>query len=110
MSKFFFKGRIDARQNHIVSGYNVNRDIKAGSKESPISIVVGNDERKAEVEQQLIEHDIVATILVDDQQAENTSELDVLLNKPHTVVLQKTPSRNDPCSCGSGHKYKKCCG
>lgn len=21
-----------------------------------------------------------------------------------------TPGRNDPCSCGSGHKYKKCCG
>ncbi len=22
----------------------------------------------------------------------------------------KTPGRNDPCSCGSGKKYKKCCG
>lgn len=110
MSKFFFKGRIDVMQNHIGSGYNVNRDIKAGSKESPISIVVCNDERKAEVEQQLIEHDIVATILVDDQQAENTSELDVLLNKPHTVTVEKTPNRNDPCHCGSGNKYKKCCG
>ena len=21
-----------------------------------------------------------------------------------------TPGRNDPCSCGSGKKYKKCCG
>ncbi len=20
------------------------------------------------------------------------------------------PGRNDPCSCGSGHKYKQCCG
>ncbi|WP_228677580.1 SEC-C metal-binding domain-containing protein [Marinobacter lipolyticus] len=20
------------------------------------------------------------------------------------------PSRNDPCSCGSGVKFKKCCG
>ena len=23
---------------------------------------------------------------------------------------QKTPGRNDPCSCGSRKKYKKCCG
>jgi len=23
---------------------------------------------------------------------------------------QKTPGRNDPCPCGSGKKYKKCCG
>ena len=21
-----------------------------------------------------------------------------------------TPGRNDPCSCGSGKKFKKCCG
>ena len=23
---------------------------------------------------------------------------------------QPSPGRNDPCSCGSGRKYKKCCG
>ena len=27
-----------------------------------------------------------------------------------TVVKEDTPGRNDPCSCGSGKKYKKCCG
>ena len=27
-----------------------------------------------------------------------------------TVVKEKTPGRNDPCPCGSGKKYKKCCG
>lgn len=26
-----------------------------------------------------------------------------------TVRAQKQPGRNDPCSCGSGQKYKKCC-
>lgn len=25
-------------------------------------------------------------------------------------VVEKVPGRNDPCSCGSGKKYKKCCG
>ena len=30
--------------------------------------------------------------------------------KSRTVVKEKTPGRNDPCSCGSGKKYKKCCG
>jgi uncharacterized protein len=31
---------------------------------------------------------------------------------PRVQTLQKaaTPGRNDPCSCGSGKKYKKCCG
>jgi len=27
----------------------------------------------------------------------------------HPVKVQTT-GRNDPCSCGSGKKYKKCCG
>jgi uncharacterized protein len=27
-----------------------------------------------------------------------------------TVHVAPTPGRNDPCSCGSGKKYKKCCG
>jgi uncharacterized protein YecA (UPF0149 family) len=26
------------------------------------------------------------------------------------ISLTKTISRNDPCPCGSGKKYKKCCG
>jgi len=31
---------------------------------------------------------------------------------PGTTVRRETPKigRNDPCSCGSGKKYKKCCG
>jgi uncharacterized protein len=27
-----------------------------------------------------------------------------------TVHKAATPGRNDPCTCGSGKKYKKCCG
>ena len=27
-----------------------------------------------------------------------------------TIRKEATPGRNDPCSCGSGKKYKKCCG
>ena len=31
---------------------------------------------------------------------------------PHVANLRLTPKigRNDPCTCGSGRKYKKCCG
>ena len=27
-----------------------------------------------------------------------------------TIVGGQQPLRNQPCPCGSGHKYKKCCG
>ncbi|MGL6170562.1 MAG: PBPRA1643 family SWIM/SEC-C metal-binding motif protein [Vibrio sp.] len=109
MSKLFFKGRIDARQNHVISGYNVNRDVKAGSEEAPIQIIVASEARKVEIAALLAENAIVANITIDSTQPENTLELDTLLNKPKTITFDKTPNRNDPCLCGSGKKYKKCC-
>ena len=30
--------------------------------------------------------------------------------KPSPVRAAKKVGRNDPCTCGSGKKYKKCCG
>jgi len=32
------------------------------------------------------------------------------LNTNTTYKAEKKPGRNDPCPCGSGKKYKKCCG
>lgn len=32
------------------------------------------------------------------------------LPKESFVIKQEKPSRNDLCPCGSGIKYKKCCG
>ncbi len=34
-----------------------------------------------------------------------------LVNVPYNVAMKDAkPARNDPCDCGSGKKYKKCCG
>jgi len=30
--------------------------------------------------------------------------------KTEPIHSDKVPSRNDPCPCGSGKKFKKCCG
>lgn len=30
-------------------------------------------------------------------------------SKPNPIILEKKINRNDPCPCGSGLKYKKCC-
>ena len=30
--------------------------------------------------------------------------------KSGTVIVGKKPGPNDPCPCGSGRKYKRCCG
>lgn len=34
---------------------------------------------------------------------------DVPANQPHPPFVAKKVGRNDPCPCGSGRKYKKCC-
>lgn len=31
------------------------------------------------------------------------------LMKLGTILRPKKPGRNEPCSCGSGKKYKRCC-
>lgn len=41
---------------------------------------------------------------------EKRKEIKTAYNKSKTVVNQEKIGRNDPCPCGSGKKYKKCCG
>ncbi len=110
MSKFFFKGRIEKQPKYGSSGYNTKRAIKLGTQEHPLTLIVANETRKAEVESILKEHTLFADIEINQEVDENLVELDSVLNKPKTTVFEKTPNRNDPCSCGSGKKYKKCCG
>lgn len=110
--KLFFKGRQDARQKHIKYGYNTKSSNKAGSKKYPLALVVTNEVRKQEIELLVADAKLFADITLDssDGAVESIGELTVLLNKQDTVTLEKVPGRNDPCVCGSGNKYKKCCG
>ncbi|HWQ77381.1 MAG TPA: SEC-C metal-binding domain-containing protein [Anaerovoracaceae bacterium] len=41
---------------------------------------------------------------------ERREEIAKEFRKSKTVIKEKLPGRNDPCPCGSGKKYKKCCG
>ena len=44
----------------------------------------------------------------DDVEAEE--DLVKKTEKVEPLKADKAPGRNDPCPCGSGKKYKKCCG
>ena len=109
MSKMFFKGRIETRQNHVLSGYNVNRKVKAGTQSAPIAVTVNSAQRQEEIERLAEENQLTVTVTIDADSAENIVEFETVLNKPQTTTFEKTPNRNDPCSCGSGKKFKKCC-
>lgn len=41
---------------------------------------------------------------------EKMEEVAKAYKKSKTVIKEKVPGRNEPCPCGSGKKYKKCCG
>lgn len=111
--KFFFKGRQDARQHHTAyGGFQTNAAQKSGSKKFPLTLVVTSEARKQEVEALVAGAQLHANITLDarDGAVESITELTAILNKGDTVTQPKVPSRNDPCSCGSGLKFKKCCG
>lgn len=40
---------------------------------------------------------------------EKRKEIKKAYSNSGTVHKEETPNRNDPCPCGSGKKYKKCC-
>jgi len=41
---------------------------------------------------------------------ERRKEIKKEFNATKTIVKEDKTGRNDPCTCGSGKKYKKCCG
>jgi SWIM/SEC-C metal-binding protein len=110
MHDLYYKGRIHTRENHVTTGYNTKRAVKLGTEKKPLNLVVSSEERKLEVEALVSDNDLFANITVDSSIDENIKELNGILNKPITTTFDKKPNRNDPCSCGSGKKYKKCCG
>lgn len=108
--KFFFKGRKTPKPAYGESGYNTKRSLKLGTKENPLILSVQTQERQSEIEALLAEHLLLGTVTVCAETAENTTELMGILNKPKTVSFEAKPNRNEACPCGSGAKYKKCCG
>lgn len=110
--KFFFKGRQDARENHVKFGYQTKPINKAGSKRYPLTLVVTNETRKQEVEALVADAQLYAVVSIDSSEdsVESITELTTLLSKKGTVKQDEVPGRNEPCVCGSGKKYKKCCG
>ena len=110
--KFFFNGRQDSRQDHTGGAYQTNAGSNGGSEKYPLALVVTSEARQQEVQALVDEAQLYARISVDTREdaEESIAELTALLNKGTTVKVDKTPARNEPCSCGSGKKYKKCCG
>jgi SWIM/SEC-C metal-binding protein len=111
MSKFFYKGGLMKKPEHKSAGFNINNTVRLGTEKAPAKLTVQTEERKLELQAIADEHNWTVEITVDSDQAENIKDFEALQSTKSTesAVSTKQANRNDPCPCGSGKKYKKCC-
>ena len=82
---------------------------KLGTEKRPIIVRVHTDEKARYVAETCAKNGWHYIIGFEPDKPEDISDLEKMLNPPKPVITDKI-GRNDPCPCGSGKKYKKCCG
>ncbi|NNF97858.1 MAG: hypothetical protein HKM93_00625 [Desulfobacteraceae bacterium] len=83
---------------------------KLGTKKNPARIRVQTEERMMELTAVFKENGWNFIIGLEPDEAEDITDLELLQNPQKTMIAEKKVGRNEPCPCGSGKKYKKCCG
>jgi SWIM/SEC-C metal-binding protein len=83
---------------------------KLGTEKNPAVVRVQTKKRMKEVASLFEKNGWNHIIELEPDKPEDITDLEILLNPPKTIVAEKKIGRNDPCPCGSGKKYKKCCG
>lgn len=83
---------------------------KLGTKKKPAVVNVKTKARVKELESIFDEHGWEYTIELEPDKPEDIQDLELLLNPQETKIAEEKVGRNEPCPCGSGRKFKKCCG
>jgi SWIM/SEC-C metal-binding protein len=90
--------------------FNGKKTAKLGTEKNPAVVHVKTKERMNEVAKIFKKNGWKYTIELQEDEPEDITDLEILLNWPKPIETQNKVGRNDPCPCGSGKKYKKCCG
>ena len=110
MAKIFQKGPAMKQAEQSKTNFEVKKVVRLGTQKAPAQISVQTEERKQELAAVCAENGWACVIEVDSEQDEDIRDLESLQVIQPQAVSTKKASRNDPCPCGSGNKYKKCCG
>ncbi|NOY69575.1 MAG: hypothetical protein GXP53_08815 [Deltaproteobacteria bacterium] len=94
----------------MVKIFDGKKTAKLGSEKKPAVVNVQTEERVKELESIFEEHGWKYTIELEPDKPEDINDLEMLLNPLQTKIAEKKVGRNEACPCGSGKKYKKCCG
>ena len=90
--------------------FDGKRTAKFGTENNPAIVNVQTKERMKELESVFEKNGWKYKIELEPDKPENIKDLEILLNPPKTSIAEKKVGHNEPCPCGSGKKYKKCCG
>ena len=82
---------------------------KLGTEKRPAIVRVQNELRAQEVSSIFDKNGWIFILGIEPDKPEDISDLEKLLNPVKPLQSTKI-GRNSPCPCGSGKKYKKCCG
>jgi SWIM/SEC-C metal-binding protein len=82
---------------------------KLGTEKRPIIVRVHSEATARYVAETCMEHGWHYIIGFEPDKPEDISDLEKMLHPTLPSVSEKV-GRNEPCPCGSGKKYKKCCG
>jgi len=83
---------------------------KSGTEKRPAVVHVQTEKRMKEVVSIFEEHGWKYIIGLEPDKPEDIVDLERLLNPSKPKIAEQKVGRNDPCPCGSGKKFKKCCG
>jgi len=104
------------KMKSIVDGENRLRTVdfkktaKLGTEKNPAVVHVRTEERLKVVTSLFKEKGCKYKVGLEPDKPEDITDLERLLNPPKPKRVEKKLGRNEPCSCGSGKKYKNCCG
>ncbi len=82
---------------------------KLGTAKNPACFTVKTEEKREELRVLCAENGWTERTKVKPDLDEDLKDLEILQRETAPVVNEHNTGRNDPCHCGSGKKYKKCC-
>lgn len=90
--------------------FDGKKTVKLGTEKNPAVVSVKTQKRMNEIAKIFEKNGWKYRIELARDKAEDITDLEILLNWPKPKEVEDKIGRNEPCPCGSGKKYKKCCG
>jgi len=103
------KSMVDGENRLRTAALNL-KTAKLGTEKNPARVHVRTEQRVKEITLLFKKKGWKYKIELEPDKPEDIADLERLLNPIKPLRVEPKLGRNEPCSCGSGKKYKNCCG